>query len=421
MRGRCLLLAKAPLHDVIDDLADGLDALGWRVDRRTWTRPPVPQAAAWRWVEAGLAHPNRLIRAAARATRRGHRELAGASSASDWCDEIARLLGADDRAVVLTFLDGLPVGLARLATRARPRAVLVSLIALTQERRRRRSLPMLRAAARLIAGRPLHDDLLRTIVPGAMPVTVFPTESWRDAAVAAGVPAGTARVITLGVPVPQGRSWAPTALPSPARLLWVGRLSPEKGLHHFLNAMPAVASRRAVRLTIIAAPGPAGYERIVADTLASRGLASIVERHAAVPRGEMITAFSEHDLLLFHSIFGEPVAQVLLHAAAAGLPVVGPASLRMRSLLRDGQTAWCYAKTSPESVSDAIIRALADDDERQVRAQALYDEVRAGHNLARTVEQFDKLLRETLDRSEEQRVIRERLSASDSGRRLVRH
>ena len=42
-----------------------------------------------------------------------------------------------------------------------------------------------------------------------------------------------------------------------------------------------------------------------------------------------IHAFADYDLLLFHSVFEEPVAQVMLHAAAAGLPV------RVQLLARD--------------------------------------------------------------------------------------
>jgi glycosyltransferase involved in cell wall biosynthesis len=200
-------------------------------------------------------------------------------------------------------------------------------------------------------------------------------------------------VITLGVPVSRDLPQRDVHVGTPARLLWLGRLSPEKGLHLFIDALSMVSARRPVRLTAIAAPGPSGYRQLVMRTIGDRGLQSIVDLRPAVPRHALHAEFERHDLLLFHSVFGEPVAQVMLHAAAAGLPVVGPASDRSQSLLREGQTAWCFADSSPERIADAIVRALDAGDERRIRARALHEEVRAGHALADTIARFDMTMR----------------------------
>jgi glycosyltransferase involved in cell wall biosynthesis len=303
------------------------------------------------------------------------------------------VLNSGTHDVVLAFLDGLPVGIAHLTTRIHPRVVLVSLVALTQEQRHRRIVPVLRAMARATAGRPLHPDVLRAIAPGAIPTVIFPTEAWRDAAVSAGVPPQCAQVITLGVPIARDLPQRDLHVATPARLLWLGRLSPEKGLHLFIEALSMVSARRPVRLTAIAAPGPSGYRQLVMRALADRGLQSIVDLRPAVPRHALKAEFERHDLLLFHSVFGEPVAQVMLHAAAAGLPVVGPASDRSGSLVREGQTAWCFADSSPEHIADAIMRALDAGDERRLRARALHEEIRAGHSLADTIARFDVTMR----------------------------
>jgi len=393
MRGRCLILAKAPLHDVIGDLSAGLEALGWQVDRRTWSVPKVPQSPAWRRLESTLSSRIWIVRTCARAMRRLHRELAGAAAASPWLEETEGLLGRTKHDVVLAFLDGLPIGVARLAARLHPRVVLVSLVAITQEQRHRRTLPVLRALAQVAARRPLHPDVLRPIPPDAIPTVVFPTQGWRDAAVAVGVPSRCAEVITLGVPIPGNVARRDSQLPTPARLLWLGRLSPEKGLHLFVDAMSIVSAQRPVHLTAIAAPGPVGYAQLVRRTIADRGLQSVVDLLPAVPRHALSAVFQRHDLLLFYSVFGEPVAQVMLHAAAAGLPVVGPASGRPESLLREGHTAWCFTDASPERIADAILRALDAGDERNVRARALGAEIRAGHALADTIARFDVTMR----------------------------
>ena len=393
MRGRCLILAKAPVHDVIGDLSGGLTALGWQIDQRTWSVPSAPQSHLWRRLEAALSHRTWFVRSSARAIRRVHRELAGAVAASPWYAEIEELLASGQHDVVLTFLDGLPIGIARLTARSHPRVALVSLVALTQELRHRRIVPVLRAMARVMARRPLHRDVLRAIDPKAIPAVIFPTEAWKDSALAAGVPAHCADVITLGIQVPADLPPRNPQAAMPARLLWLGRLSPEKGLHLFIDALSRVSATRAVRLTAIAAPGPAGYRRHVIQAISDRGLQAIVDLRPAVPRHTLTALFQRHDLLLFHSVYGEPVAQAMLHAAAAGLPVVGPSSDRPQSLLREGRTAWCFTDPSPERIADAILRALDADDERQIRAQALREEVRAGHALSATIARFDVAMR----------------------------
>lgn len=394
LSNRCLVVGNAPLHDVFRDLIAGLEGRGWRIDVKTFAFQTPPSSQAWRHLEAALSQGNGLLRTSARAARRVQREMAGAPAASAWFEEVETTLTRGRYDVVLAVVDVAPIGLARLVARTHPRVVLVTLLALTQERQHRRLLPTLRAAAGMASRRRLHGDLLRAIEPQRLPVTVFPSQTWRDTAVAAGVPPNVARVIPLGVSIPPDVPARPADLAPTARLLWVGRLSPEKGLHAFLEALPLVAAKRPVTLTAIAGAGPAGYTRQIADTIARHRLEGIVRICPAVPRREMIEAYARHDLLLFHSVYPEPVAQVLLHAGAAGLPVVGPASGSERSLLRDGQTAWCYRDQSAEQVADAVLRALGDGPERTKRARALRDEVRESHDLAQTIDRYDALLRQ---------------------------
>jgi glycosyltransferase involved in cell wall biosynthesis len=148
-----------------------------------------------------------------------------------------------------------------------------------------------------------------------------------------------------------------------------------------------------VALTAIAAPGPADYARRIARLLDRPPLRTLVRLVPALPRRQLLVELTRHDALLFRSVFDEPVAQVMLHAAVAGLPVVGPASPEPTGLLRDTGTAWCYRDTSPDDVAEAVSRALADDASRRERARALRDAVRRDHDLALTIARYDTLLR----------------------------
>jgi glycosyltransferase involved in cell wall biosynthesis len=393
-RPRLLICGRSPLHGVWLDLAAALEGRGWQVD--LWAAPLTAQRASlgiWRAADRWLSRPWVGLDAILRVIRRAQRDLAAAAPASTWFESLEGRLASDGHDVVIAVLDVAPAGLARLVVRCHPRPILVSLVALTQELRYRRSLASLRMVARAWAGRSLHPDLFRAVEPGRIQMAVVPSRAWMKAAVAAGVPAGRAKVIPLGVPVPAAALERVRSPGVPARLLWAGRLSVEKGLHLFLDALPLVVARRAVTLSAIASPGSTGYAWRVARAIRRNGLANVVQLRSEVPRAVLLAEFHRHDALLFHSVFAEPVAHVMLHAAAAGLPVVGPASPDPRSLLRDEETACCYADQSPARVADAILRALDDDEARTRRAKALWEEVRTEHAFARTVAAYDALLR----------------------------
>jgi glycosyltransferase involved in cell wall biosynthesis len=388
--GPRLLVCAAAAYPVLGDLADGLQALGWGVDR--FRVPPTPASGRERLggVLAGLAGgPGGP---AWRVGRRALREVRTAASASTWFPALEERLRDGGYHAVVACVDQAPIGLARLVVRCHPRAVIVSLVSLGQELRFRHVLPVLRAAARVGSRRPLQRDVLRAVAPDALGPVVFPTAFWKRQGIAAGVPSERAHVIPLGVSAGDWEGRIPP-LGTPARLLWAGRLSPEKGLHFYLDALPRVAAERPVTLTAIAAPGPADYARRIARRLERPPLDTLVRLVPGLPRLELLVEFTRHDALLFHSVFGEPVAQVMLHAAVAGLPVVGPASPEAIGLLRDPGTAWCYRDTSPDAVADAVSRALGDDVSRTERARALRDEVRRDHDIALTIARYDTLLR----------------------------
>ncbi len=174
-------------------------------------------------------------------------------------------------------------------------------------------------------------------------------------------------------------------------MLWAARLSPEKGLHLFLAALPIVLRTRPVTLTAIALDGPPGYRESITQQIAALGLEQVVRLQPPVPRPALLRAFDNYDLLLFHSVFGEPVAQVMLHAAAAALPIVGPASERPESVLQ-AHTASCYTDTTPERIAAAVLEALGDDEVRRSRAARLRAVVRDGHSFQHTIDEFDALL-----------------------------
>ncbi len=389
MKGRCLVLCRDKGGNVFTDIYDGLAARGWALTIPGFREDADDTGWLWRRLGVAMAGRRRAIRTLARGARRARVEFRFATDASGWFRDLESLL-REPWDVVLASTGQLPIGATRLISRSHPRVVVLNMVTLQRELGYARWLGALRGVARLVHGSSMHPDAMREVDVRTLRTVVCPSTVWRDEAVAAGVPADVCRVIPIGVPIPDAVI-PRRALDSPARLLWAARLSPEKGLHLFLAALPLVRRERAVTLTAVALEGPSGYRESIAHQLATLGLDDIVRVQPSMPRPELIRAFDDHDLLLFHSVFGEPVAQVMLHAAAAGLPMVGPASERPESVL-NAHTAWCYDDTSPERIAAAVLGALADDETRLARAARLRDVVRDGHSFQHTVDEFDALL-----------------------------
>ena len=294
---------------------------------------------------------------------------------------------ADDYDLVLLCVDGVARGAAALALERHPRVVLLSLEALATQLTQWPGQGWL-AHRRL--GKASHPYLYACAPVERVRCALFPSRGWQQAAVAAGLPAAVTHVVYFGIPTPP-------PLPRPpdvrGRLLWVGRLARDKGLHLFLAALPAL--RRAiptVRLTVVAAPGPAPYRALIERLIATQELADIVTLHGPVPRPALQPFYAEHDILLFHSKFAEPVAFVMMEAMAAGLPVVAPFSRGDAQFVQDGQTCLCYDPRRPQTLVDAVIRLHHDGElRRKVAAQAQHC-VRSAYSVEAMGEQFHRLL-----------------------------
>jgi glycosyltransferase involved in cell wall biosynthesis len=119
-----------------------------------------------------------------------------------------------------------------------------------------------------------------------------------------------------------------------ARVLFVGRLSPEKNLATLVDAVAAVPG---LRLDLIGA----GPER---ETLARRAAAAgaRVQFRGTVPNDVLPRELNRAAMFALPSRYeGQPKA--LLEAMACGLPVLGADVPGIRELVRHGETGWLCA------------------------------------------------------------------------------
>ena len=190
-----------------------------------------------------------------------------------------------------------------------------------------------------------------------MRCVVFVSEGWKEEAIQHGFNASNARTIYFGVP-PSPM----TARPMPrGRLLCVGRMSRGKGLHHFVEAMPAIrAAVPDATLTIIAKGEDDAYQASIVENIAALRLSEVVQILPPVPSAELENAYAEHDMMLYISPYSEPVPLAMMEAFMAGLPVIISMPRTPSPLVQPEHTCLCFDPEKPATLVEAIQRLHAD-------------------------------------------------------------
>jgi glycosyltransferase involved in cell wall biosynthesis len=189
----------------------------------------------------------------------------------------------------------------------------------------------------------------------------FTSRALRDEYAAAGHIVEDAPVIHCGI---EAGGFAPREerrRGGPFRLLCLGRMIPEKGLHTAVEAA-GILRRRGLDVTLDlygfeTDPGYAGRLRRQAAAL---GVGGAVRFMGFAPEGEMAGIFRRHDAFLFPSEWKEPFAVAPLEAFAAGLPVVGTAMGGSAELFADGENSLVFPAGDAAALAEAVERLMRE-------------------------------------------------------------
>lgn len=166
------------------------------------------------------------------------------------------------------------------------------------------------------------------------------------------------------------------------RVLFVGRISPEKGVHNLMHAFAALAARRPdVQLDLVGGAGS-----LPADFLVDLSHDPLVKKLARFYKsdylGEVKRRIPEHlqDRVMFHGNIGhdeigahyrhasvfvcpslsDAFPLTVVEAMAAGLPVVASKVGGIPEAVVDGETGVLVEPDNPEALSHALLRLLDD-------------------------------------------------------------
>lgn len=178
------------------------------------------------------------------------------------------------------------------------------------------------------------------------------------------------------------------------KLLYVGRLSEDKGALTALKAMALIRDKFAGVLHLYGR-GDADYEKKLREFAKNERLN--VEFRSATA-AEMPEVYRQHDALLFTSEWEEPFALTPLEAMASGLPVIGTTTGGSVELFRHQENALTYPAGDAGSLASQILALDRDSVFRSALASKGHQEVRAKFDESCIVPQIENYLRETVER-----------------------
>jgi len=205
--------------------------------------------------------------------------------------------------------------------------------------------------------------------------------------------AAKCRTVLNGVDIERFRRCGePTSRNGYKSLLFVGRISPEKGLHVLIDAFAIVgACYPSARLVIIGPDGPAPREFIVGisseekvralepfckgnyqsqlKARLSPSIASRVQFTGPISNERLVEFYRDADVLINPS-FSESFGRSLIEAMACGVPVVASRVGGMPEIVEDRRTGLLVESGDVEGLARAIEELLGDASRRRAMGAA---------------------------------------------------
>lgn len=217
----------------------------------------------------------------------------------------------------------------------------------------------------------------------------------RDLLVKAGLPIQHARIIHGGTDVERflgvrERDYRSGHL----KLLYAGQLVRHKGVHTAIEAMAKLVNKQRINevtLTLVGSGHP-GYEAFLHDLVERERLQGFVTFHKPVSKEEMPGILQKFDVLIFPSIYEEPLARITQEAMASGLVVVGTTTGGTKEILRDGETGFTFTPEDADGLAEQVTRLLLDPDLRCRLARAGRQTVSENFTLGKMVNEIEAYL-----------------------------
>lgn len=218
--------------------------------------------------------------------------------------------------------------------------------------------------------------------------------SLRESHVAAGLEMGNSPVLPVALPdeliaaQPARRTHNGTL-----KLVFAGRLAPDKGVHVAIEALALLAQQGLEELSLdIYGTGSAEYTAALRQLIAGAGLESRVRLAGFVPQRELVPRLQQYDAMLLPSVDREGLPSTMLEAMAQGVPVIGSDIGGPRDAIRPGETGLLVQPNDANALACAI-RDLADAPERLGEwGKSCIKYIRTHYSYEHMIDQYERAL-----------------------------
>jgi glycosyltransferase involved in cell wall biosynthesis len=174
----------------------------------------------------------------------------------------------------------------------------------------------------------------------------------------------------------------------PPLIGYIGRLSGEKGVQHFAQALPAILSDQQGFRVLIGGDG--ALKETIASSLQEEGLNAHVDLPGWISHDDLPRYLNQLRLLVLPS-YTEGLPNIMLEAMACGTPVLATPVGAIPDVIIDGKTGFIMENNSPECIAENVIRALNSPDLEEI-AEAGRRFVEENFTFERTVENWKEIL-----------------------------
>jgi glycosyltransferase involved in cell wall biosynthesis len=180
------------------------------------------------------------------------------------------------------------------------------------------------------------------------------------------------------------------------RVLFVGRLDEEKRVDELLRAVALIVAddpHRHIRVDLVGD----GARRAAWQELASAlRIGTRVTFHGFVDEPTLLVAYAGCDVFCMPGI-AELQSLATMEAMAAGKPVIAADAMALPHLVRPGRNGWLYPPGDVFALATKL-RIVLDHPARAAAMGRASREIVAEHDLARTLDQFDRIYRQVCGR-----------------------
>jgi glycosyltransferase involved in cell wall biosynthesis len=184
----------------------------------------------------------------------------------------------------------------------------------------------------------------------------------------------------------------------------VGRLAPQKGQRHLVEAMPLLLER--VPRAHLAIAGGGDLEEYLRDLAIELGVEERV--HVLGPRRDVPSLMHAFDAFAMPSIW-EGFGLVLLEAMAAARPIVASRVATIPEVVLDGETGLLVTPADSDELADALARVARDPERARRMGEAGRERLRAQFSIDKMVGDTELLYRELIEDRRDQPVANARI------------